>query len=64
MYLSHAVYATAILHYSKNSLNSYEKTLNDLLTIDSLNYDICAQIQKESKNFSSKGFIRKLVNKY
>lgn len=33
----------------KNSLNSYEKTLNDLLTIDSLNYDICAQIQKESK---------------
>lgn len=33
----------------KNRLNSYENTLNDLLTIDSLNYDICAQIQKESK---------------
>lgn len=33
----------------KNSLNSYEKTLNDLLSVDSLSYDICAQIQKESK---------------
>lgn len=46
----------------KNSLNSYEKTLNDLLSVDSLNYDICAQIQKESKKlFFKKEFSENLL---
>lgn len=46
----------------KNSLNSYEKTLNDLLSVDCLSYDVCAQIQKESKKlFFKKEFSENLL---
>lgn len=47
----------------KNSLNSNEKVLNDLLSIDSMNYDLCAQIQKESKKlFFKKDLSENLIS--